>query len=277
MHNDASFSVSASSGSHSISPARQDVLRRTAEVLLQARRTHTPIADLPAEIQPAMEDEAFFVQDAMMEAYGSIGGWKIGARGPEAVPFFAPMPRAWMAEGGGLYKGASRLFGVEAEVAFCIGIDLPARDETYTREDVLAAVESCHPAIEILESAFVDPLAVARENMFADMQMHGGFVYGPAFAGWRQQNWADETIALIVDGSVRKERQASNPAGTDLARLLVYLANEGAARTGGLRAGDWVTTGSWTGADWTHNSADVRVEFGHAGATSVTFGEPEDV
>lgn len=274
MHNDASF-LSGAFPSTSIPSSRQDVLRRTAEVLLEARRTNLPIADLPADLQPASENEAFFVQDVMMEAYGAIGGWKIGARGPDAVPFFAPMPRAWIAEGGSLYKGASRLFGVEAEIAFLIGTDLPARETPYTREDVLAAIASCHAAIEILESAYVDPLSVARENMFADMQMHGGFVHGPAFEGWRMQNWADERVALIVDGSVRKERQASNPAGTDLVRLLLFLANEGAARTGGLRAGQWVTTGSWTGADWTHASADIQVQFAHAGDVGITFSTSE--
>ncbi len=51
---------------------------------------------------------------------------------------------------------------------------------------------------------------------------------------------------LAVDGMVRVERTGSNTSG-DLMRLVPWLANEGAVRTGGLKAGQWITTGSWTG------------------------------
>ena len=252
--------------------ARESILLDAANLLLNARRTGVPLADLPADLMPASEEEAFAIQDIMMEAYGEIGGWKIGARTPDAQPFFAPMPALYLGENGTLFRGPMhRLHGVEAEISFRLGHDLPRRTAPYTRDEVIAAIESCHPAIEILESAFADPTAVPREAMLADLQMNGGFVAGSGIADWKSIDWAKEGVTLTIDGSVRAEKSGSNPAGTDLIRLLVFLANEGSARTHGLHAGQWITTGSWTGVTWATAGANVTVTFANAGQVGLDF------
>ncbi|MGI4854205.1 MAG: 2-keto-4-pentenoate hydratase [Janthinobacterium lividum] len=256
----------------SMTAAREAVLLQTADALLTARRTHTPIADLPPALAPASEAEAFAVQDMVAQAYGAIGGWKIGAAGAAGEPFFAPMPASWMGENGSLFRGINhRLFGIEAEIAFQIGQDLPPSSLPYTREEVTAAISSCAPAIEILESAYIDPQAVSRPNMLADLQMHGGFVAGPAVPRWQEIDWAKETIVLTVDGAIRYENTGTAPAGPDLVRLLLYLANEGAARTGGLKRGNWITTGSWSGLNWARPGAEAVAHFGRAGRANLLF------
>ena len=212
------------------------------------------------------------MQDIVAAAFGTRGGWKIGAAGSEGTPFFAPMIAAWMGENGSLFEGANhRLRGVEAEIAFQMSHDLPPRAEPYSRDEVIAAIGTCHPAIELLESAFVDPMGVARPNMLADLQMHGGFVAGPAVPQWQQIDWSAEPVTLTVDGAVRLEKTGTAPGGPDLVRLLVYLANQGAARTGGLKSGDWITTGSWTGVNWASAGSEVIVHFGHAGRVTMQF------
>ena len=256
----------------SITAAREAVLLQTADALLTARRTHAPIADLPANLAPADEAEAFAIQDMIAQAYGPVGGWKVGAAGEQGTPFFAPMPAGWMGEDGALFRGLNhRLFGVEAEIAFRMGTDLPLRKEAYRREEVVSAVASCHPALEILESAFVDPQVVARANMLADLQMHGGFVAGTAVPQWQEIDWAAERVTLTIDGAVRVENTGTAPAGPDLMRLLLHLANEGSARTGGLKRGDWITTGSWTGLSWASPGAEVIARFGRAGRATLLF------
>jgi 2-keto-4-pentenoate hydratase len=54
-------------------------------------------------------------------------------------------------------------------------------------------------------------------------------------------------------------------------RLLPYLANEGASRTGGLKAGQWITTGSWTGNTPAPAGSEAVATFGHAGSVSLRF------
>ena len=249
---------------------REKELMQAAGLLLDARRTNRPIDDLPAGLRPATLDEAYFVQDRLALAYGEIGGWKVGAPTAEATPMFAPMPLAWIASNDAKLGGRHRFRGLEAEIAFQMGNDLPPRAKAYSRDEVVAAIASCHPAIEVIESGLTDPLKAEKLSMIADLQMHGAFVYGAAVANWQRIDFSREHVVLAVDGVVRVERRGSNTSG-DLMRLLPWLANEGAARTGGLKAGQWVTTGSWTGLSLGMAKAEVDVAFSTAGKVHLQF------
>ena len=169
-----------------------------------------------------------------------------------------------------LYGPVYRYRVLEAEVAFLLGEDLPARDTPYSRDEVLGAIASCHPAIEELESGLIDPKGANNLSALADLQMHGAFIHGPAVADWRSIDFSQETVTLAIDGAVRVERTGSNTSG-DLLRLLPYLANEGAARTGGLRAGQWITTGSWTGNTPAAPNSQAEANFTNLGSVSLRF------
>jgi len=260
-----------------ISTARESELLSAAELFLEARRTTTPFTDLPAALAPSSLEEAYFVQDAMYRAIEPAGAqgpraWKVGAPAPDATPLFGPMIAAWINPSPALFDDARHRFrGLEAEIAFLIGKDLPPRGTPYTREEIVDAIASCHPAIEELEAGLTVPAQAARFSMIADLQMHGGFIPGPAVANWRQIDFAQESVSLSVDGDVKVQRTASNTAGTDLLRLVLYLVNEGAGRTGGLQRGSWVTTGSWTGNTFASAGSQVDVRFSTAGSVSLHF------
>ncbi len=197
-----------------ISGSREKDMIEAADLLLDARRTHKPIADLPPALQPNSLEEVARVHEEMAIAYGDIGGWKIGAGSLEATPFFAPMPRAWMAPSGAILSGPTYRYRVlEAEIAFLLGADLPPRDTPYTREEVVAAIASCHPIIEELESGLIDPKAANNFSALADLQMHGGFIYGPAYADWKNLDFKQESVTLSIDGVVQVERTGSNTSG----------------------------------------------------------------
>jgi 2-keto-4-pentenoate hydratase len=249
---------------------REKELMSAAGMLLDARRTNTPIDDLPAAVRPVTLEEAYFIQGRLALAYGEIGGWKVGAPTADATPMFAPMPWAWIASNDAELDGRHRFRGLEAEIAFLMGKDLPPREKAYSREEVVAAIASCHPAIEVIESGLTDPLKAERLSMIADLQMHGAFVYGAAAVDWQRIDFSKEHVVLAVDGVVRADRTGSNTSG-DLMRLLPWLANEGAARTGGLKAGQWVTTGSWTGLSLATAGSCVDVHFSTAGEVDLRF------
>jgi 2-keto-4-pentenoate hydratase len=249
---------------------REKELMNAGAMLLDARRTNSPIDDLPAALQPVTLDEAYFVQGRLAIAYGAIGGWKVGAPTAEATPMFAPMPLAWIASNDARLEGRHRFRGLEAEIAFQMGKDLPPRDKAYLRDEVIDAIGSCHPAIEVIESGLTDPLTATKLSMIADLQMHGGFVYGAAVVDWKRIDFSKEHVTIAVDGMVRADRTGSNTSG-DLMRLLPWLANEGAARTGGLKAGQWVTTGSWTGMTQAIAGSEADVNFSTAGEVHLQF------
>jgi 2-keto-4-pentenoate hydratase len=251
--------------------ARESDLMEAANLLMNARRTGVPMDELPAAVRPQTVEEAYFVQDTIAVAYETIGGWKVGAPNLETTPMFAPMPLIWMAPSGASISGVrSRYRGLEAEIAFVFGQDLPAQTRPYTRDEVLGAVASAHPVIEVLESGLVDPAKADKLSMIADLQMHGGLIYGPAVADWQSIDWSTEEVVLAIDGAVRVERTGSNTSG-DLLGLLVWLANDGAARTGGLKRGQWVTTGSWTGNEQGEPNTAIDVQFSHAGRVGLRF------
>jgi 2-keto-4-pentenoate hydratase len=249
--------------------AREAQLLEAVNLLADARRTLQPMDDLPEALKPAGMDEVFWVQDQLVNLYGGVGGWKVGAGSPEATPLAAPMPAMWMGLDGSTLTH-HRFRGIEAEVAFLLKADLPPRATPYSHDEVYAAVASCHPAIEVLESGLTDPTAALEISKLADLSMHGGFIHGPACPDWAGIDFSKESVSLSLDGVVRVERTGSNTAG-DLLRLLPWLANAGSARTGGLRAGQWITTGSWTGYIRAESSSSIAAHFAKVGSVHLRF------
>ena len=68
----------------------------------------------------------------------------------------------------------------EAEFAFRMGVDLPPRPQPYSVDEVLAAVATLHPAIEVPDSRFDDFTIVGAPQLIADNACAHLFVLGPA-------------------------------------------------------------------------------------------------
>ena len=248
-----------------IMPSHDDA----ASLFLTARRGTAPKLDgLPGALRPETESEAYAIQQAVIAGLGGVAGWKVGAPNPAATHFTcAPLPSGTVLDGPVTIEGSDR--GVEAEIAVRLGRDLPPRETPYTMDDIRAAIASAHPAIEVLESRFVDLAAAGALSGLADSLSNHSLVLGPAIAGWEQVNLLNESVRLLVDGKEVKHGTA-NPAG-EMLRLVVWLANEGAHWAGGLRAGQVVTTGSWTGKDYAEPGAEIIARFAHCGDAIVRF------
>lgn len=243
----------------------------TAALLLSAWRDPSQkLNALPQVLVPTDEATAYAVQRRVMEGLGGIGGWKVGAAGPQAPCTCAPMPASGVHPSPASMPGSLlSLRGIEAEICFRLGADLLPRDEPYGRAEVIAAIAYCLPAIEVLDSRFADPDAQDKLSLLADFSTHGAFVYGAPAADWQGIDFSRETVRVLVDGKEIKSATA-NPAG-DMIRLIQWLADTGARWAGGLRAGQYVTCGSWTGKDFVDPAAQVQVEFAHAGTAAVEF------
>jgi len=74
---------------------------------------------------------------------------------------------------------------------------------------------------------------------------------------------------VTIDGTVAAETTGNS--GGDPLRLLTALANHCAHRTGGLREGDMITTGSITGVTFAKPGATVTADFGPLGAVRLEF------
>ena len=242
---------------------------RAAALLLEARRTGIRLERLPEDARPADAAAAYAIQDrvtaGLESELGGTGGWKVGSKGRTDQPLCAPMPsRLFQASPGSLESAAFKTRIIEAEVAFHIRTDLPPIGRPYETADVVAAIDYAVPAIEVVESRYVNFRALDRLSVVADSMSNGAFIHGEPVQDWQGLDLENLTATLVVDGAVTLETTAGNPAG-DLLRLVTWLANHVAERTGGLRAGDFVTTGSFIGMQPVEPMADVEVRLSGAG------------
>lgn len=172
-----------------------------------------------------------------------IGGWKIGAGGPDETPLYAPIPDLDIHPSGAAlpaadYPGAS----IEAEIAFRLRRDLPSGGGIHDLTTVAAAVDVL-PALEIYRSRYRDARAASQPENLADRLANAGLVVGvPSVPSGRgtDPSW---DIELVIDGESREGRALRHPVGDPL-RLVAWLANTLAARGEMLRAGQVVTTGA---------------------------------
>ncbi|HWG78384.1 MAG TPA: fumarylacetoacetate hydrolase family protein [Stellaceae bacterium] len=242
-----------------------------AELLLAARRTGRPIEALPATLIPATADAAYAVQDSVAAALGAIAGWKVGAASATAEPNCAPLFAASVAASPARWPAARyRLRGIEGELAFRFGRRLPPRAAPYGEDEVWAAIDTLHPAIELVESRFADFGAMDKLALLADFGSNGAFCYGAAARDWRAVDFLRQPAVLTIDGQEVASAIGGNAAGHPR-RLLAWLANHRATRANGIAAGDIVTTGTHTGLVFTEPGATVTVRFAGLGEASVTL------
>ncbi|HZS84106.1 MAG TPA: fumarylacetoacetate hydrolase family protein [Stellaceae bacterium] len=241
---------------------------KAAALLLEARRSGRPVAELPPECRPRSAEEAYAIQDAVARSSGPVRAWKTGAPSPEAEPSYAPIFTV-VASPSRFPAAAQRLFGIEAELAFRMAADLPPRGAPYERAEVIAAIGGMHPAIELVDTRFADWPQVDALSKLADNQSNGALIYGPQSREWRDVDLVRPPLTLRIDGAAAA--QTLGNSGGDPLRLLTALANHCAARAGGLKAGDFVTTGSLIGLVFARPGADVVADFGRLGEVRLAF------
>jgi 2-keto-4-pentenoate hydratase len=243
---------------------------QAAELLLAVRADPSrALAELPEALRPADRAEAYAVQRLVASGFDGIGGWKVGPFGDTDEPACSPLPAAVVVASPSRCDSAGRQNFIEAEVSFTIGCDLPPRAEPYGREEIIAAMATAHPTIELLQSRYSDLDAVQPLSALADCQSHFALIVGPGRGDWHGIDFDAEVVEQYVDGKLAATRQG-NPAG-DMVRLVQWLANTGSVWAGGLKAGQVVTCGSWTGKSLVGANADMRVHFPSLGEARAVY------
>ena len=247
------------------------------ERLAAAWASGEPLPSLPRDQMPQSTEEAYAAQGALIARLvprlGPIVGWKVGAASPTAEPNAAPLLADLVQRGPARFGGRRlRLRGIEAELAFRIARSLPARREPYGETEVAAAIQSIHPAIELVETRFADWQATPPFAKLADTQSNGGFCFGRGQTDWRTLDLVQQKVTLEIDGKRVAEAQGGNAAGHPL-RLLVWLANHAGRLGRGLAAGDIITTGSHTGLVFAHAGARVAARVATIGEVNLDLSE----
>src|SRR5712671_4795821 len=171
-------------------------------------RAGTKFSSLDDELRPRDRIEGYAIQ-AGIEKYSSksLFGWKIAATseaGQKHINVDGPMAGRILAEtvisdGGTASMAGNEMRVAEPEFAFRMRVDLPARTTPYTVQQVLDAVDTLHPAIEIPDSRFADFAGAGEAQLIADNACAHLFVLGPATtADWRAIDLVEERPRITM-------------------------------------------------------------------------------
>jgi 2-keto-4-pentenoate hydratase len=161
----------------------------------------------------------------------------------------------------------------EAEFAFRMGRDLPPSATPYSVPDVLDAVASLHPAIEIPDSRYDDYTLVGAPQLIADNACAHYFVLGRAApADWRAFDLAAHQVVAHVGSHVR-EGVGANVLG-DPRLALAWLVNELSGTGITLRAGEVVTTGTCIVPPPIDAGDRIEMDFGVLGRVAACVASP---
>jgi 2-keto-4-pentenoate hydratase len=243
-----------------------------ARHLLAARRARQPGPRLPDACRPTDLEDALAIQHRVQERLGvATGGWKsslpTAERAISCATIFAPTiarssPCAALA-----YDGIVR---IEPEVAFVLGRDLPPRAAPYSEAEVRSAIAETRLVLELLDSRYADPAAVTFPELLADQLSNQGLFVGPILRDAFIRPLEQFPIAIEGPAGALHRREGRHPDGHPM-RPLVWLAGFLATRpeTGGLKAGEIVTTGSYAGALDVPVATPLSVKFGDLGEITV--------
>lgn len=252
-----------------LSPAE---ITAAGQLLANAWNTRATIDALPAHLIPGSLDEATAIQDATARAIGQeVVGWKVGG-GPGALigRIYASHCHANPAVLSARQYPASN---IECEIGFRLLRNLPPRPTPYKAEEVLDAAVLAF-TIELTGSRFTGGKQSPETDedlllIVADNAAGAGLIPGPEVTAWRHFSLLGVPVELRVNNG-RAVRMNSGTR-TDPAQTLVWVANELSQRGLGLRAGQWVSTGSATKPEPLRPGDHVIARFAAFGQIELTL------
>ena len=254
-----------------------------ARILQDHRRRGAPLAALPDDCHPATSEDGYAIQAALVALRGREDdarpiGWKIGATNAGArellgvlEPFYGVLLSSMTVNAPAEHPSAG-LFQrvIEPEIAIRLGADLDPADAPFDAAAIRDAVSDVLPAIEMVDTPLAAGLKAGGPALIADDGAHGLWVRGAAAEGWRELDLIEHRVTLSIDGALVREGRGGNVEGGPFAAA-AWLANTLAARGIGLKAGDYVTTGTTTQPAPAAAGQTVLADYGRLGRVELRF------
>jgi 2-keto-4-pentenoate hydratase len=249
-----------------------------AQELYDAEWRSTSTAPITERYPDASPWDAYAIQNAWATLRTGAGarqvGRKIGATS-EAIqrlfsidtPDYGRIFDDMMVDNGGtIARGGLILPMTEPELAFVLDRDLGGPG--VTRDDVLTAIKQVFPCIEVIDSR-IDDWRIRFVDTVADNGSSARCVLGDPIA-------FDGLDLAAVKGTLRKNGQVvAEATGAAVlghpAEAVAWLANMLGTFGGGLRAGEYVLSGSFTTADRAERGDSYSATFDGVGTVSCHF------
>jgi 2-keto-4-pentenoate hydratase len=259
-----------------------EALRQAAQIIAAARRSLTPLPNLPQGLIPSGIEDGYRIQSEVHQLLagelGALVGYKIGCTSEVMQKYLAiPHPCAGGVPARAVHQGGAVLdasayvrVGVECEIAVRLEKDLVPGAAPFTRDSVADSIACYMPAIEIVDDRYLNWETLGAPTLVADDFFAAGIVLGQPVA----RSAAPDLVALegraLINGQERGRGTGADVLGhphTALAWLANHLASQGTA----LRAGEIVMTGSLVKTLWLQAGDQATMEFSGLGTVQVTF------
>ncbi|MEM9249678.1 MAG: hypothetical protein AAGB05_13400 [Pseudomonadota bacterium] len=194
----------------------------------------------PEHEVPTTVDAAYLVHEALMEALGPIGGFKVSQK-PNQAAVVAPIPES-RCRPSGAHFAASAGAEVELEIGFVVVDTVPEPSDPEFRRRLLSAVRPA-PMIEVVASRIDGPLGADPFVKLADLQACDALIFGDAHLAWQGTDMAHADALFTAGERTVFEGRGAVPAGTAVDALVtaVHVLRD---RFGGLQPGQKLLTGA---------------------------------
>ena len=256
-------------------------VQAASDLLFEHWTRGSVISGLPVDIRPATREEGYAIQARLDEQSRSpIYGWKIAATsaaGQAHIGVDGPIAGRILAErvvpcGGLVPAGPNHMAVAEIEFAFRMGRDLDPRPAGFSVDEILAAVETLHVAIEIPDSRYGDFAQAGAPQLIADNACAHYFVAAEAStADWRALDLITHRVIGRIEGRMEREGSGASVLG-DPRIALTWLANELSRLGITLQKGQTVTTGTCIPPLSISSGDLVTADFGSLGTATVRIG-----
>lgn len=232
---------------------------------------------------PADFSAAYALQASAIEGFGEpVAGWKIGATNTKSQsvlgthePFYGPMFGSRIFENASTIEIAPQSLAIiEPEIAFKLGQDIPPREAAYTPEEIFAAVESIHPAFELIDRRLPGTISDGILWHIADFGLNDAFVYGPGKTDINLNQLADIAITASLNGKQIASGIGANALGGahfSAQWLANRFSNQFSKLGQTLKKGQFLSTGLTTQVFTMAKGDRVEADFGILGTVTVNI------
>ena len=249
-----------------------------ASAIVETRKALGKMETYPG-LAPADLAEALAIQDAVVAGFGEpVIGWKIGCTSDAAQaalgadgPFFGPiLGSRFFASGAQVQTAATSLGVVEPEIAIKLSRDIPPRTTRYSIGEVMDAVETIHPSLEVIDRRLPGGFADGVFWHVADCGLNDALVAGAGRAGVPAQLLPEITVEARLNGIIISTGAGKN-ALDGPQNALVWLANTFSDLGRTLEAGQIITTGLLTEIFKAEPGDHVEAVYSDIGRVSVNI------
>jgi len=236
---------------------RTDFIKRVARERFTGWRDRARFTQLLDENRPQDMTEAYAVQSALYDimreeaGFTEFSGHKVALTSPAIQEMCGVDEPAY----GAVFKEFAHpngheidpkdfiRLGIEFEIAFEIGEDLPLTPQPYTKESVAPFITAAMPAFELIDDRDADYAHLDAMSILCDRCWCNGIVLGERIEDWRQLDFGNLATEIVWNGVADEQGNSSAALGHPL-NSVAFVANHLGARGKQLKAGETIMTGS---------------------------------